>query len=54
MNNDMIKLGALFGSIVTLGSTPLIMSAGYQWYLMNQWAFYCASHAAEPICVALF
>jgi hypothetical protein len=54
MNNDAIKLGALFTAIVTLGSTPLILSAATEWWLANQWAFYCSSHAAEPICVALF
>ena len=52
--SDSFKLAGLFASIVTVGSTPILLSAGMEWYLANQWAFYCASNMAEPVCQALF
>jgi hypothetical protein len=54
MSNDAIKLAGLFAGIVAIGSTPILLSAATEYWLAHQWAFYCASHAAEPICVALF
>lgn len=54
MNNDAIKLAGLFGFFVALGSTPLLLSAGYEYWLSQQWAFYCASNATEAVCQALF
>lgn len=52
--SESVKLASLFGSIVTLGSTPIVLSAGYQYWLQNQWWFYCQSNAMEPICQVLF
>ena len=52
--SDTIKLGTLFGFFSVLGSTPLILSAGYEYWLSQQWWFYCQTHGAEAICQALF
>ena len=52
--SDTTKLVSLFASIVALGSTPILLSAGMEWYLANKWWFYCQSNGAEAICQALF
>ena len=52
--SESVKLVGLFSSIIAVGSTPILLSAGMEWYLSNQWWFYCSSHATEPICQVLF